>query len=137
MHPVRGQLDRALHIQLLNQLFAQHARAVVFDVLFDEPSKDKEADKQLAAAIKAHGRVVLGASCYYSGGDGEPIVGHARTPSGALATAAPWGVAELPKDSDGIVRRHFYDGQYTNLAWPAAALIGEAPSDNGKQRWIN
>jgi hypothetical protein len=40
-------------------------------------------------------------------------------------------------DSDRTLRRHYYDEQYTNLAWQAAALINSAPPDRARPRWIN
>ena len=135
--PVQAPWDRALHIRLLNELFSLGAKAVVFDVLFDESWPDKSVDENLAAAIKAHGHVVLGASIHYSSGEGEPVVGkflHAAEPLGSVA---PWGVAELPLDSDNRIRQQNYDEQYTNLAWQAATVAGYATGDREKPRWIN
>jgi CHASE2 domain-containing sensor protein len=135
--PVQGPWDRALHVQLINELFARGAKAVVFDVLFDEPWSNKEVDGDLAAAIKAHGHVVLGASIRYAGGDGQPVVGtflHAVEP---LGSAAPWGVAELSLDNDGTIRRHYNNEQYTNLSSQAALAGGFANADSKQNRWIN
>src|SRR5205823_406363 len=86
--PVTGAWDRDWYIKLLSELFRQHARAVVFDVLLDEPGPVKEVDEQLAGAIKTHGRVVLGASCHYSEQDGQVIIGKLRRPINPLAAAA-------------------------------------------------
>ena len=135
--PVNEAWDRHLHIKLLNELFAQNARAVVFDVLLDEPWPEKEVDEQFAAAIRTNGRVVLGASCHYSEQDGQAIIGKLRRPVESLASAAPWGVAEFPAEMDGTIRRHFYDEQYTNLAWQTASLLGLAPNNREEPRWLN
>ena len=135
--PVQGPWDRALHTRLLNELSAQHARAVVFDVLFDEAWPDKSVDEQFAAVIRSSGPVVLAASCHYSGGDGEPIIGRLRNAVQPLASAAPSGVVELPVDTDGTIRRHFYNEHYTNLAWQTATVLSHAPPESEVPRWIN
>ena len=135
--PVQGPWDRALHIELLNGLITRHAKAVVLDVLFDEPWPRKDVDERLAQVIQAHGRVVLGASCQYSVEPGKPIVGRLKHAVEPLGSAASWGVAELPVDTDGTIRRQFFDEQYTNLAWQAAAVARSALADREQPRWIN
>jgi len=134
---VEGPWNRKLHTRLLEQLFTHKARAVVFDILFDEPSKDPKVDEQFAAAIRSHGKVVLGASCHYDGGNGEPIIGRLQHAAEPLAFAAPWGVAELPADSDGAIRRHFYHEQFTNMATHVAILVGKGSEYRSVPRWIN
>jgi CHASE2 domain-containing sensor protein len=136
--PVEGPWNRALHVRLLNELFADGAKAVVFDVLFDEPH-DKVVDEQFAAAIKAHGHIVLGASVRpkKTGGKDGVIVESCKLPYGSLGTAAPWGVAEMPQDEDGTIRRHYYDESYTNLSWQAAIAAAVAPDDREQPRWID
>ncbi|MDW8310401.1 MAG: CHASE2 domain-containing protein, partial [Verrucomicrobiales bacterium] len=57
--------DRRLHAQLLERLTAEGARVVVFDVVFTDPANVCETndptDALFAQAIRANGRVVLGA----------------------------------------------------------------------------
>lgn len=50
---------RSLHAQLITQLAAAGASAIIFDLIFDTPSDIPEQDEALANAIKAAGRVVL------------------------------------------------------------------------------
>src|SRR5437763_450853 len=59
-------LNRALHARLLHRLTAARAKAVVFDIIFDQPGKDAEADVAFAEAVRANGRVVLGAELDFS-----------------------------------------------------------------------
>jgi CHASE2 domain-containing sensor protein len=135
--PVQGPWDRTLHLRLIRELFARQAKGVVFDLLLDEAWVDKTVDEQMAAEIRSRGNVVLGASCEYSGGDGKPIIGRLRKAVEPLGSAARWGVAELPLDADGTIRRHYDDEAYTNLAWQAAAMIGVGPTNPIKAGWIN
>src|SRR5262245_10656531 len=54
--------NRSVHAQLVERLTEEHARAVVFDILFTDPIPSRpEGDERLARAIKANGKVVLGA----------------------------------------------------------------------------
>ncbi len=49
---------RSLHAHLIEQLFADGARAVAFDVMFSEPSPEAE-DQALRTALERHPQVVL------------------------------------------------------------------------------
>src|SRR6266550_7839418 len=53
-----GPWDRSLHAQLVNVLTKCGAKAIAFDVLFDDPGTNAAASAELASAILAHGRVV-------------------------------------------------------------------------------
>src|SRR3954452_25034092 len=60
--PLNAAWDRSLHARLIERLTKAGARAVVFDVVFADPSaKGAEADIDLAQAIKTNGRVILAA----------------------------------------------------------------------------
>ena len=52
----RWPWDRDVHARLIEKLDAAGAKTLVFDILFPEPSPD---DAELAAAMRAHGQVVL------------------------------------------------------------------------------
>lgn len=135
--PVQGPWDRALHVRLLKELINQHARVVAFDILFDEPWPDKSVDELFATAMKQHGKVILGASCEYAQTESGAVVGNLRQATEPLNSAASLGVAELPVDPDGVLRRHFYDDQYTNLAWQVATILDKAPGNRETPKWIN
>ena len=53
--------NRALHAKLLHRLTAAKARAVVFDIIFDEAGADPAVDLELADALRANGHAVLAA----------------------------------------------------------------------------
>jgi CHASE2 domain-containing sensor protein len=135
--PVQGPWDRALHVRLLGELTAWKAKAVVFDLLFDGPSKDLAVDAELAAALRTNGHVVLAASRRARASVGQPEIVEAFRAVEPITSAAAWGVVELPVDADGRIRRHYSDAFYTNLSWQAASLLGKAPENPVRERWIN
>ena len=58
----RGQpWDRSRHARLLDHLRADGAALVVLDMLLDDEGTNAAGNEQLAAALRAGGRVVLGA----------------------------------------------------------------------------
>lgn len=140
-----GRWDRRLHAKLVRRLTQAGARAIVFDMIFDSPSADPAVDADFASAIRAHGRVVLGAE--RRRGD-QAVVGlpslqvHGLDfPTAVLGEAAMRvGAAELAVDEDFVVRRmlrHVEDLDRPGLAWATAEALGlsaglGAPSDSGE-----
>lgn len=133
--------DRELHARLLNKLTADGAKLVVFDVTFLDATTP-DADRKLAEAMRANGRVVLAAVL-------EPITGQGvlgnevQQPLPLLAnSAASWGLAEVTRDTDQAVRRHFAGTEtHASLAWVAANILS-APVTRLKEqrnapRWIH
>src|SRR5262245_17414094 len=57
--PTDRPLDRRFHAKLLERLREAGTKLVLYDLLLDAPSPDEKADQEFAAAIRAHGRVVL------------------------------------------------------------------------------
>src|SRR2546425_1696192 len=47
--------DRAIHAKLVEYLKADHAKAVVFDIVFSDPGPNPKADESFARAIEANG----------------------------------------------------------------------------------
>ena len=97
---------RALHGELIRTLKAQGAKAIAFDVIFEEAG-DPGQDEALRSALEEAGIVVLGATV------DQVIDPHFRRaqkvePYEAFAAAAA-RVAEvnLPTDSDGVIRSAF------------------------------
>ncbi len=132
-----GPWDRSEHTRLVKELTKRHARAVVFDLLFDQASTDHAIDQEFASAMMANREVVLAASAQREVTAGQPPVIKVIRPIEPLASAASWGVVELPVDTDGVIRRHYLDISYTNLAWQTATVIGEAPPKRMAERWMN
>src|SRR5882724_1377224 len=96
-----GPWDRLLHAQLIDVLTKCGAKAIAFDVFFDDPGTNAAASEALAAAIRVHGQVVLaadlGSSDYYGlASDTKLTPPHSMF----LAAKAYWGFSQLPVDSD-------------------------------------
>lgn len=112
---------RSLHGRLLDTLAAGGASVVAFDVLFAEPSRPEE-DAALSRSIRSFGRVVLAADIEHLHGRnyaGEMVI----EPFGDLLDGASVGIATVPLDPDGVVRRHpSLAGGEKSLAEAAASL---------------
>lgn len=131
--------DRAIHAQLIDRLSAAGARAIVFDIVFSDPSvTGPAADDQLSAAIKKSGRVILAA-------DNVPIDDHTKQikpPIDLLRNAASdFGSAEVNADPDLIVRQHTPPDPIPSLSWAAAnfvkAQVTQSEANEAADRWVN
>ena len=107
---------RRVHAALIRALASAGARTIVLDLAFDEPASNAEDDGILRETISQVGNVVL-----------------ATRPIASLATAASGlGVASLPMDRDGIVRRYSaMVGNQPSLAAAAEASEGPERSASG------
>jgi len=143
--PYNASWDRALYAQLVDRLTAEHARAVVFDMLFTDPHPTKPAgDESFARAIRANGKVILGAE-YTLTADGSPTI--MRAIDRFIDPAADWGFVQLLADQDFIVRRHLHvppdpDAEnFSSLTWQAAHWLGlpdtRKPENRYVERWMN
>ena len=133
--------DRELHVRLLDKLTKDGAKLVVFDVTFLDATTD-DADRKLAEAMRANGKVVLAAVL-------EPITGQGvagnevQQPLPLLANSAVgWGLAEVTRDTDLTVRRHFSGTEnHASLAWVAANALSAPVTRLAEQRnvprWIH
>jgi signal transduction histidine kinase/CHASE2 domain-containing sensor protein len=102
--------DRTLHTRLVERLTDAGARAIVFDVVFDTPWPQPAVDRDLAAAFRRHGRVILAAERHQStqatGATAAYQVRGLNLPDPLLRQAAhAWGAAELAVDPDFVVRQ--------------------------------
>ncbi len=124
--------SRALHARLVRRLTEAGARAIGFDIIFAGPSADLAADRELAEAIHANGRVVLAAEINRSSRGTAQVEGikslQLSMPAKTfLDAAAAWGVANARVDDDFIVRRHFHgfpEQHQPSLTLATAQLIG-------------
>ena len=136
---------RELHAQLVRRLMAAGARAIVFDVVFSEPSTNALSDVALADSLRAHGRVVLAAELNQS--SQQPTdAAWSKTlklelPCAPLRqAAAAWGLASLSVEDDYVVRRYFpgfLSNEQPSLTWAAARML-ELPLTNAVDvpRWV-
>jgi len=142
--PLNAPWDRTLHAKLIDRLTAAGAKAIVFDVVFSDPSVDgAAADETLVTAIKESKRVILAADCVPLG----PGQAHAILPIELLETnAAGIGSAEVLPDPDLVVRKHTPDTEFSgytlpSLAWAAAEFVGAPAATNNavrqQSRWMN
>jgi PAS domain S-box-containing protein len=123
--------SRALHAQLLSRLTRANARAVVFDIIFDQPGQDIAADMQFAEAIRANGRVILATESDVSSRAAldEPGARKAERvlPHSLFADAAAgWGLAKFAIDEDLVVRRYFpgrLSQDEPSLTWATAQFL--------------
>jgi len=131
--------DRSLHAQLVRNLKRDGARVIVFDVVFDKPTSP-EADRELADAIRDHGKVAIAGLREAQSGHG--VSGYQTIlPIDPLRTAAAGvGMVNIQKDRDGAVRRPFIDyPDRPGLPRVAAQLAGAANlPEPGSQpaRWL-
>ena len=143
----RWPWSRRVHAALIDRVREAGARALVMDILFEAPSNDDpDADRALAQAMRAYGRVVLPMSQATTGSmlSGEVL----PLPMFAQAAAA-LGHSQVEFDSDGIARSvYLWEGfgaarhpqlalALLRLVAPAAAghyppPAGTAPDD---QQW--
>ena len=137
--------DRGLYARLLDRLTAEHARAVTFDIIFsDLNQRQPQGDQKFAEAIKANGRVILGADYTAAAGEGWTVT---RANPLFSEAAAGWGLVQLAADQDFEVRKHFhvppgkFDDQYSSMSWGIARLAGiqfaQDPQERYRERWIN
>lgn len=100
------QWSRTLHARAIENLSDAGARAIVYDVLFADPSSDASQDAVLASAIGDAGNVILAAA-----GQGTPSLGDDGAlfdslvlPLDEFAANATVAGANLITDDDGDVR---------------------------------
>jgi len=138
--------SRDLHAQLLEKITRQHPALVFYDMIFDQPSSDPQADDRMAKAIENAGVVVLSASrqLYFHEDNGEPVE-HISVPFPLFRrAAAAWGVAAIKHDyADNGMRRMdqaYFDDRFRPAYWQAAKVIAPqrlGSEDGYKQpRWI-
>jgi len=142
--PYNASWDRAMHARLIERLTAEGARAAVFDILFTDRHPTKpEGDERFARAIKANGKVILGAEFTYTA-DHAPTLIRANE---IFDAAADFGFVGLRADKDFMVREHLHvipdpnAEDFSSLSWQAARFLGQPdaqkPENRSIQRWMN
>jgi adenylate cyclase len=123
--------SRADHARLIRTLKAEGAKAVAFDVLFEDANEDPAKDAALESAIADTGIVILGASVVITQdprfNESKPEEPYAPFAKAAAAVAD----VNFPTDADGVIR----------FAWPvregrpglALAAYELATGDSGQR----
>ena len=138
-----------LHVELIQALSAHRPRAIVYLVLFTEPSQITGADEALAEAVRSHAPVFLPSFMTPSGASQHRLVRPIRILDEA---AAGVGVVNAEADADGVLRRlareasppgaggeplaivvqQFLDHPVLPAGWPAGDVLAPfaAPADS-------
>lgn len=112
---------RSVHASLIRNLTKAGADRIVLDILLSEPTSD---DRELAKAMRNHGRVVL--PLYIAPGRQAGLF-REQLPTPTLANAAfAIGHAHVELDSDGIARGLYLHSGLGNELWPAMAMAASA-----------
>ncbi len=128
----RWPWPRGVEAELVRRLNAAGAKAIVLDILFAEPDHtDPQADRQLAAAIRDSGRVILPVVMEQARLSG---LAKETLPIPELAAVATLGHAHIELDYDGIARRVYLKEGLGTPHWPHLALataqfMGAAQAD--------
>ena len=138
--PYNTSWDREMYARLVERLTAEGARAVVFDIVFsDRHPTNPEGDEHFARAMKANGRVILGADFVYTA---ERLPTVMRPVDLFLDAAADWGIVQLTMEQDFMVRRHLHvppdpDAEnFSSMTWQAAKLVAVPDAQNEQNRFI-
>jgi adenylate cyclase len=151
--PTDQPLDRRFHAKLLDRLREAGTKLVLYDLLLDTPSANEKADQEFAAAIRAHGRVVLVANyekAFQANSVSQvevppiPILREAAAGFG-LATVAPDAMADSKNrtETEGRYIRRFDPGtdSLPSASWVAASLldvpITKEPGRRRELRWLH
>jgi len=120
----RWPWSRELQSLLFQQLAGYDVKAAVIDMLFIEPSADREIDQALAASMSGLDIIIL------------PILTEGRLGaqeklplSSLMRQVDDLGHILLPIDNDGIVRRVFLRGGVKTPHWSSLALAAYAKVD--------
>lgn len=113
---------RTVHAELVDAATQAGARAVVFDIVFDA---ETGADSTFAEAIAAHGKVALAAERSAVATPQAVLETYAPPTQQLAEAAATIGVAALPIDPDGRLRRLPLAGD--SMPYQVARMLGVEP----------
>ncbi len=130
--------SRRLHARLIHEMSRRGARAVVFDVLFDQPSQNPEEDRAFAEAAKAFGRVVVGARLTHQTLDGKDVGTAIEAPTEAIRSVTTWGLVELAT-VEGVAWLHLPGalGQPSLAQQTLRVAYPDRQIQDASRKWIN
>jgi CHASE2 domain-containing sensor protein len=131
--PMRQPWDRRMHARAVEHLRELGARAIVFDVLFENPATPAE-DQLLIEAAERHGKVLFAATVKADLLEGKPVGARLFDP---FDSRLRWGITESSA-ADRFVRQHYRDAYgEPSLAWRTAEATMSNPPAHSQPRWIN
>jgi len=135
--------DRSIHARLVERLAGSGAKAIVFDVLFEESrdlTNSAGGDRQLILACQKHGKVFVAGTIAPHVHEGIVIGSRLVPPFPDLRAVTKWGLVERAQ-ADYSIRRHYLPPPQHGLATLAECVAAEI---GGRQlplrdrvRWIN
>ena len=147
--PYNAPWDRNHHTELVKRLSAEGARAVVFDIVFADPSpRNPEIDQTFATAIAENGKVILAIDLIKNelGGKESSQLSAPLLPYELFdEVCADIGYSALQYDPDFQVRRHLHQSGkgelISSLTWSTAQFLGLELTDDENNRvqprWVN
>ena len=126
---------RSRHAKVIDELRRAGAKTVVYDVQFTEPTENKE-DLALFDAVSRKPGTVLAATEVDENGDTKVLGGSENTD----AAKALVGMANLPTDTGGVIRKYYEQvGGVPSLAVQAArSATGKVPTRfHDGEAWID
>ncbi len=136
--PWMGPWDRGIHAALVDRMGEWGARAVVFDVVFDQPVEGHpEQDRALVEASRRFGNVFVAGERRDIEKEGLKLVGNVG-PFPELEAVTTWGVSWFPARVDEVVRRPYLgNAQKEGLAAVVSRKLGKEPPAQGASIWLN
>ena len=126
---------RRLHAKLISSLNQAGAKAIAFDILFVEPSKNPSDDNILANILKKYNNVVLGMA-FSMVKRKNYIQSIPVVPVDQLAQNSPYlGVVNFFPDEDGIIRRGYKN--FNEIPSLAHAAVFAAKMDGKAKLCLN
>jgi len=130
--------NRSLHAKLLRRLTREHARAVIFDIVFADPGPDPDVDADFAKAIQENGRVVLAAD-EHEGNDGQQVFDPPYQPF-FDACEGRCGSTALYHDNDQVNRYHLAatksNESFSSEAWTMARFLAVPYTENDSNKFV-
>ncbi|MBL9126551.1 MAG: CHASE2 domain-containing protein, partial [Verrucomicrobiales bacterium] len=129
---------RGIHAALIDRLREWGARAVVFDVVFDQPQDaHPEQDRALVEAARRWTNVIVAGERRDIEKDDLRLLGNVG-PFPELEAVTTWGVSWFPARVDEVVRRAYLGNeQKESLAAVVARHFGREPPKRGSGAWLN
>ncbi|MCL5743393.1 MAG: CHASE2 domain-containing protein [Acidobacteria bacterium] len=135
--PYQKGWNRSVHAALVDKLREFGARAIVFDVFFDQPATNSEEDAAFLEAIRRHGNIAVAGS--QKALTGTHLAGaELEQPFATLTSVARWGLSYDPDDASHPARQlSLGTRERASLAAEVARMYGREPPHFSRNLWLN